>query len=228
MGRRFGDVRDAHWRLHRCVLGAGVESARRRPRRRCAGPERRTDRLPLLHDGAHLGRRHLRRPQRGGARRARTDDPGRPGRDEPVLGQGRPEPRRDHARVLRIRRQGDHRGCPTARRPRRRRTRHPAGVRADRLCRRHPGATGLPRRRCDSPRPDAFPDHPARRRRRDHGARHDPLWCSFGTCPLLIGNVLTRFDPVHVTPEASQASAPALLDLLRKEDILPGVRPSTP
>ncbi|OII35463.1 hypothetical protein BIV02_14270 [Curtobacterium sp. MMLR14_014] len=55
-----------------------------------------------------------------------------------------------------------------------------------------------------------------------------PLWCSFGTCPLLIGNVLTRFDPVHVTPEASQASAPALLDLLRKEDILPGVRPSTP
>lgn len=55
-----------------------------------------------------------------------------------------------------------------------------------------------------------------------------PLWCSFGTCPLLIGNVLTRFDPVHVTPEASQASAPALLDLLRKEEILPGVRPSTP
>ncbi|MBT1598661.1 acyltransferase family protein [Curtobacterium flaccumfaciens] len=55
-----------------------------------------------------------------------------------------------------------------------------------------------------------------------------PLWCSFGTCPLLIGNVLTRFDPVHVTPEASQASAPALLGLLRKEDILPGVRPSTP
>ncbi|MBO9046866.1 acyltransferase [Curtobacterium flaccumfaciens pv. flaccumfaciens] len=55
-----------------------------------------------------------------------------------------------------------------------------------------------------------------------------PLWCSFGTCPLLIGNVLTRFDPVHVTPEASQASAPALLDLLRKEDILPRVRPSTP
>lgn len=55
-----------------------------------------------------------------------------------------------------------------------------------------------------------------------------PLWCAYGSCPLLIGDVLTRFDPVHVTPEASQASAPALLDLLRQQEILPGVRPSTP
>jgi peptidoglycan/LPS O-acetylase OafA/YrhL len=55
-----------------------------------------------------------------------------------------------------------------------------------------------------------------------------PLWCAYGSCPLLIGDVLTRFDPVHVTPEASQASAPALLDLLRQHDVLPGVRRSTP
>lgn len=55
-----------------------------------------------------------------------------------------------------------------------------------------------------------------------------PLWCAFGSCPLLIGNVLTRFDPVHVTPEASHASAPALLELLRQQGILPGVARSTP
>lgn len=55
-----------------------------------------------------------------------------------------------------------------------------------------------------------------------------PLWCAYGSCPLLIGDMLTRFDPVHVTPEASQASAPALLDLLRQQEIMPGVRPSTP
>lgn len=55
-----------------------------------------------------------------------------------------------------------------------------------------------------------------------------PLWCAYGSCPLLIGDVLTRFDPVHVTPEAAQASAPALLDLLRQQEILPGVRRSSP
>lgn len=55
-----------------------------------------------------------------------------------------------------------------------------------------------------------------------------PLWCAAGSCPLVIDSVLTRFDPVHTTPEASVASAPALLDLLRQEDVLPGVRRSSP
>lgn len=45
------------------------------------------------------------------------------------------------------------------------------------------------------------------------------LWCA-GACPIIIGDTLVRFDPVHVTPDAARESAPALLALLEQAGVV--------